>query len=104
MKNLLFFLTLLVSSSSIACISATYNGLRINADSAKSCVINQYNFCVQVVDTSSVNVDQVSAEIKNAKLTESVLIARVLAMYTDKNLKLKELVNLSCTQKGIAEI
>ncbi len=104
MKKLLLFFVLVASFQSMACVSEAYSGLRINVQPDKACLINSHDYCVQEIDTSTVDVDVVSAAIKKANLTESILIARVLAMYTDKNLKLRELVNLACTQPKVADI
>lgn len=103
MKYLFSLSVFFISFTSLACISASHKNLRISTES-DPCLINSNNNFIHKLDTSTVDVDVVTNEIRNSQLRESILIARVIAMQGNRETRLKEILNLSCTQSGVAEI
>jgi hypothetical protein len=95
---LLFTLTKLCVAQAPVSYGSEYNGYKLATDSLQNCVlVNQYGVILSVVDSSTINTNEIIQEIKNSSIKDKLLIVRVLETYPDNAKRTDELLNMTNT-------
>lgn len=83
--------------------TSLFNELKLISSSDGVYIANKYNYKVAKFDTENFNTTEIIKQIRNSKLPDKELIARVLEMQPD-NLRIKEIMYLANSNNDFAKV